>query len=298
MGDERSVNGEQPAVSNTLGIRRVTGKPIESPNKSRPRDTKMRLLRGIPPNAAWTTRLWWTRLSASLIQNEPAKHAASFSWLCNCARIHQSLSHCLGILITQQRMQFGDYYFELAHAQLNLPTHVVTMPSRLSPLTPAGLTLNQNLRADWNLCHVSCTILAPCLRAAMAGHWGGPRGGSWSSVTLSSWSPDKPSRSPHIRWFPHNTHTSQSRSCHSNPPNCHPLRLGLPLSHKLRDRWPRRWLVKHHFCWSCCIQDTSPSSPHRRTRAKPSSTQQPWSWPCNGTGAWWTCHGTSLLKSL
>jgi hypothetical protein len=67
-------------------------------------------------------------------------------------------------------MQFGDYYFELAHAQLNLPTHVVTMPSRLSPLTPAGLTLNQNLRADWNLCHVSCTILAPCLRAAMAGH--------------------------------------------------------------------------------------------------------------------------------
>ena len=37
------------------------------------------------------------KASASLVQNEPTEHAAPFSWLCNFARIHQSLSHCLGI---------------------------------------------------------------------------------------------------------------------------------------------------------------------------------------------------------
>ena len=117
------------------------------------------------------------KASASLVQNEPTEHAAPFSWLCNFARIHQSLSHCLGILITQQRMQFGDYYFVLAHAQLNLPTHAVTichksvasLPAHRNPLTAAGLTLNHNKRADWNLCHVSCTI-----KVAMAPHAGGP----------------------------------------------------------------------------------------------------------------------------
>ena len=49
----------------------------------------------------------------------------------------------------------------------------VTNPSRLYPLTAAGLTLNHNKRADWNLCHVSCTI-----KVAMAPHAGGP----WEAI--------------------------------------------------------------------------------------------------------------------
>ena len=34
-------------------------------------------------------------------------------------------------------MQFGDYYFELAHAQLNLPTHAVTICHKSVASLPA-----------------------------------------------------------------------------------------------------------------------------------------------------------------
>ena len=167
-----------------------------------------------------------------------------FCWLCNSARIHQSASHCLGILNTGLWMQFGDCFFELAHAQLNSLAHTVKIPSHLSSLTPDGLTLNQNKRADMGRLELGPHELDDVRPPSRGYGWTyldieGPkaRSGSCSSVTLSSWGPDKASRSPRIHWFPHSTSTSQSRSCPPNPPNCHPLRLDLQLSHKLRGRW-------------------------------------------------------------
>ena len=284
----------------------------------------MRLLRGIPPNAAWTTRLWWTRLSASLIQNEPTEHAAPFSWLCNFARIHQSLSHCLGILITEQWMQFRDYSLELGPCPTQL-TH--TCCHNMSQIRRVFTRSPQPAHRSWSdpeSQQEGRLELVPRELYNQSGYGSTCRGpmrsnivdGSWLFGVLNCWTFKNESaialwilnicgletlshprhwaplsscvagvlayRPVDPRW-PGCKNTHQHRSCLWNPPTGHSLRLGLQLSHKLRDRWSRRWLVKHHSCWSCCIQDTL--SPHRRTRAKLPSTQLPQPWPCNGTSA-------------
>ena len=172
----RSVNRNNRLCLRDFGTLRSNQKPIESPNKSRPRDTKMRLLRGIFPNAAWTTRLWWTRLALLWSKMSRPNMQHHFP---GCAILPGSINPyptawaywslnkgCnLVIIILNWPMPNSTYPHMLSQ--------YVTNPSRLYPLTAAGLTLNHNKRADWNLCHVSCTI-----KVAMAPHAGGP----WEAV--------------------------------------------------------------------------------------------------------------------
>ena len=128
------------------------------------------MLRERPGCGGQRLALLWSKMSRPNMQHH----------FLGCAILPGSINPYPTAWAYELRMLFRNS-LDLAHAQLNLPTHAVTichksvvsLPAHRNLLTAAGLTLNHNKRADWNLCHVSCTI-----KVAMAPHAGGP----WEAI--------------------------------------------------------------------------------------------------------------------